>query len=170
MSHSRGFTLVELLVAMVIIAVLGSLTVAGIQHVQRQALASSCISNLNALGAGLNNYLADHNMQMPNVAIAKRDAEDEVRTIDDALARYVDDPRVFRCPADREGIYEETGSSYFWNSLLSGQSALNLQFFLTDNEVGIPVLSDKENFHHGVGDGVNVLYADGHVARKLRFR
>jgi prepilin-type processing-associated H-X9-DG protein len=34
---------------------------------------------------------------------------------------------------------------------------------------GIPLVSDKENFHEDVGDGVNVLYGDGHVLREVQF-
>ena len=40
---------------------------------------------------------------------------------------------------------------------------------ITKNQSGIPLISDKENFHHGVGSEVNILYADGHVVSELQF-
>ena len=90
--------------------------------------------------------------------------------MDTVLADYVRDEFAFKCPADKQGIFEETGSSYFWNSLMNGQRLSNMNFLgLTRDAAGIPLISDKENFHEHIGDGVNILYADGHVQKELQF-
>jgi prepilin-type processing-associated H-X9-DG protein len=82
----------------------------------------------------------------------------------------VKDEYLFECPGDHEGIFQKTGSSYLWNSLINGQRMGNMNLLgLTEMESGIPTVSDKENFHKHVGDGVNILYADGHVTRSLQF-
>lgn len=170
MRTAQGFTLMEMLVTLAIITVLASISFPLCQQFQRKALSQACVTNLQGLGVALNSYLTDHNMMMPKVAAGKRDRDEDTRTIVELLADYVPSEEIFHCPADREGIHDETGTSYFWNSLLNGQSAMKLQFFLTKDEVGIPIFSDKENFHEGLGDEVNILYADGHVSRNLRFR
>ena len=53
---------------------------------------------------------------------------------------------------------------------MNGQKTSNLKLLgMTGQASGIPIVSDKENFHEDVGDGVNVLYADGHVLREVQF-
>jgi prepilin-type processing-associated H-X9-DG protein len=77
---------------------------------------------------------------------------------------------VLRCPSDRQMTFEQTGSSYAWNSLLNGQPANNLNVFgLHFNPHAIPVFFDKEGFHaaRGRGKEVNYLYADGHIRNLL---
>jgi prepilin-type processing-associated H-X9-DG protein len=77
---------------------------------------------------------------------------------------------VLRCPSDRVRLFEETGSSYGWNSLLNGQPADHLQVFgMRFDPHAIPVFFDKERFHaaRGAKKGVNYLYADGHIKNLL---
>jgi prepilin-type processing-associated H-X9-DG protein len=33
----------------------------------------------------------------------------------------------------------------------------------------IPLISDKQGFHPDLKDRVNILYADGHVAKEIQF-
>jgi len=49
-----------------------------------------------------------------------------------ALSNYLGSAKVLRCPSDRKQIYEQTGSSYAWNSLLNGQEAEHLKVFNMD--------------------------------------
>jgi prepilin-type processing-associated H-X9-DG protein len=75
-----------------------------------------------------------------------------------------------RCPSDRKQFYEQTGSSYSWNSLLNGQDAEHLKVMNIDFDPHqIPVFFDKEAFHSARGEkkGVNYLYADGHIKNLL---
>ena len=78
--------------------------------------------------------------------------------------------RVFRCPADRGRLFETTGTSYFWNFTVNGQPLETLFSIIGgDNPLRIPLVSDKEGFHAELPDKVNILYADGHVAKELQF-
>lgn len=166
-----GFTVLEMLMAITIIAVLAGLGVPGYLRIKRQAQSHQCITKLRHLGVGLNLYLGDHGLVMPTLAPSRDDKNDDaVPTIDMVLLEYVDSEDSFRCPSDHEGYWEKTGSSYFWNSLVNGQPMGSMNFMgLTKNQTVIPLMSDKEDFHKHIGDEVNILYADGHVQSELQF-
>jgi len=175
-SHHRqiragaAFTLIELLVVIVIIAGLATLIIPAGDRVLHRARAAACMGNLRNLGGALNLYLADHNSIMPSLVIARESIGEDPPAIDTALLPYTEDPKVFRCPADAKRLWEKTGTSYIWNSLLNGQNIASLDFFgLVKNGSRIPVMSDKENFHKYRDVEVNILYADGHVAKELQF-
>ena len=79
-------------------------------------------------------------------------------------------PKILHCPSDDKRLFESTGSSYAWNTLLNGQDANHLKLFgLPFDAHQIPVFFDKEAFHRekGEGRGVNYLYADGHIKNLL---
>lgn len=166
-----GFTLLELLVVISIITLLMGMGVGGYDRMKRQARSLQCVSKLRHLGAALNLYIGDHNLILPTLALGRDDKSvDEMPTLDMILMEHVNSADAFRCPSDDQGHWEKSGSSYFWNSLVNGQPMGSLSFMgLTKNQSGIPLMSDKEDFHQGVGDEVNILYADGHVVAELQF-
>lgn len=165
-----GFTIVEILVVLAIISLLASILIPSFNRMKRAAQSTLCVGKLREIGIGLNNYFLDHGMTFPTLVAARESREEEEPSIDTELLEYVGDEFVFQCPSDHIGLFERTGSSYFWNSLINGQKPGNLDMLgLTDKASGIPIASDKENFHEHVGDGVNMLYADGHVLRELQF-
>lgn len=63
--HSTGFTLVELLVAIGIIAILIALTVPAIQQARETARRTECANKLRQLGLAMQNYHASHNLFPP---------------------------------------------------------------------------------------------------------
>lgn len=171
----RGFTLLELLVSIGVIALLASIIVPSYSIVRARANSAGCVNNLKSLGVALNLYLADHEMMMPALESGRADKNENLPVIDNTLDKYVENQRCFICPAGR-AMAEKTGTSYYWNSLLGKpvqQSALNLSFFGlevgTDIESSkIPILVDKEGWHKFTDDKVNHLFADGHVSNQLR--
>ncbi len=165
-----GFTVLEMVVAVAVVGVLFSIAIPSFNRLRNQARAEQCASNLRGLAASLNMYLGDHNLMMPTMVAARNSVEDDEPALDTVLEPYVPDPAVFRCSQDHERIWETTGTSYLWNSLVNGQPVGSLKLLeLTENQAGIPLMSDKENFHKHIGDEVNVLYADGHVTRQVQF-
>ncbi len=64
-TSAQGFTLVELLVAIGIIAILAGLSLSGYSAAIRMAQSAKCTSNLRQIGVGFQNYLADHNNVLP---------------------------------------------------------------------------------------------------------
>lgn len=165
---NRGFTLIELLVSIGVLALLAAIAIPSLGIARARADAAQCLGNLRSLGVALNVYLGENHMTMPPLAAARADKIEDVAVIDNTLDRYLDSPRVFTCPAGRK-IAETTGTSYFWNSALSGQSLTSLNFFgfITDLSK-IPLLVDKEGWHKNTEDKVNHLFADGHATKELR--
>jgi prepilin-type N-terminal cleavage/methylation domain-containing protein/prepilin-type processing-associated H-X9-DG protein len=164
----RGFTLIELLVVVAVVAVLAALVVPVVGAGIARADSAKCLGNLRAMGAGLNAWLADNNMIMPPLAAARKSRSEDVPVIDTVLAAYLSDARVFACPADKLQA-AQTGTSYYWNSVLSGQSATKLNFLSLVTDLSkIPVIVDKEGWHTHSEDKVNHLFADGHAANHLR--
>lgn len=164
----KAFTMVELLVVIGVISVLACLVAPSIKIARARAQASSCLGNLKAIGVGLTGYLGDNQMTMPQLAAARASTDEQVAVLDNTLNRYVDDVRVFTCPAG-QAIARTTGTSYFWNSVLSGQAVANLNMLGLVNDLSkIPVVLDKEGWHTYSADKVNQLYADGHAANELK--
>jgi prepilin-type N-terminal cleavage/methylation domain-containing protein/prepilin-type processing-associated H-X9-DG protein len=168
--QGRGaFTLVELLVVIAVIAILAGLAYPVYQRSVAGAKAGACLSNLRQLGTGLNAYLSDNNMMMPTLQLARDNISQEVPVIDNTLDKYVTDKRLFACPADNKNYAATTGTSYCWNVALNGQAVANLRFLISTAASLIPILGDKEGFHPYLQDKVNILYADGHVTKDLKF-
>jgi prepilin-type N-terminal cleavage/methylation domain-containing protein/prepilin-type processing-associated H-X9-DG protein len=168
MRRARGFTLIELLVVITIIAVLTAIAVPISSRVMQSSKAAGCMANLSSLGTALNLYLGDHSGIMPPLLAGRQSVSENVPVIDNTLNAYLSDPRVFACPADTLGIATASGTSYYWNSVLSNQHVSDLQFFNSGTSE-IPVLADKQGFHPYTANKVNVLYADGHASQNLKF-
>lgn len=82
-----GFSLVELLVVMAIIAIVAGIIVPVYMGARRKALETSCSANLRQLAAAWNAYLSDHGAAPPRI----------VSMIDGG---YVPDRSILACPAD----------------------------------------------------------------------
>lgn len=165
----RAFTLLELLVVLGIIAILAAISYPLLARSIAAGKAAACLSNLRQLGAGLNAYLGEHDMLMPTLQLGRDSLKQDVPVIDNTLDKYITDKRLFACPADNKNLAATTGTSYCWNVALNGQSAANLKFLTSTSTSLIPILGDKEGFHPYLQDKVNILYADGHVTKDLKF-
>lgn len=167
--RSRAFTLLEILVVLVIIAALAGVSMPVYRRVVENGRSTVCVSHLRNLGAGLNLYLAEHNMTMPTLKTGRASLGEDLPVIDNTLDKYLNEKGVFACPADRKFALL-TGTSYSWNSALNGQSALSLNFLgIVQDQTHIPILGDKEGFHPYTDSKVNILYADGHATKEVKF-
>lgn len=163
---SRGFTLMEMLVVLVVIATLAGIGI----PIGRSILASSreaaCLNQLRSLGAALESYLQDHNQILPDLAMGRSSKSDESPVLETVLLSYVETPDAFKCPQDARE-FEKSGSSYFWNHLQSGLHVSQVAFFgIKDRPDRIPLISDKEAWHP---NGTNFLYADQSSSNRIRF-
>lgn len=160
----NGFTLVELLVVVGILAVLAGLLLPVLARARAEGRAAACKSNLGQLGKAMQLYAGEHQSMYPRLAVKPSAAPTEARLCD-ALAPYAQDARVFRCPADHLALYETEGSSYEWNFVLNGRT----QDSVVEDLMGAsktPMLYDYESFHPaapGGYGGKNVVFCDGSV-------
>ncbi len=127
----RGFTLVELLVVMALVALLAGLLLPGLSRAKTKAMNAACLSNLRQLGMATRVYADNNQERLPSAEILPTqpiDPQNPLPRICDLLAAYVgrtagtntNSATVFRCPADKADRFAAEGSSYEWNAELNG--------------------------------------------------
>jgi len=171
-TDDSAFTLIELLVVLAVIAVLAGLLLPAFSKAKEAGRATACLSNLRQIGVALQLYTQDNNNRLPIMRDKSASAPptNALPAVEIVLTNHLGSVKVLKCPSDRRQIYEQTGSSYSWNSLLNGQDAEHLTVLNIDFDPHqIPVFFDKEAFHsaRGAKKGVNYLYADGHIRNLL---
>ncbi len=165
MSKIRGFTLVEMLVVIAIIATLAGIGYPVIRSSIDKSREAACLNQLRSLGVALESYLQDHNNIMPQMEAGRASKATDVPVLDTVLFPYLQSPDAFKCPADQKQ-FDQTGSSYLWDFLQSGKPVSQLSFFAIKDTSRIPLITDKESWHP---DGTNFLYADLSASNKTRF-
>ncbi len=93
-TRRSGFSLVELLVVLAVVAILLAILAPSLSKARRQAHVVRCASNLREIGLGWAAYRQDHRGEYP----ADNNAHQHART---HLQPYLPVVEVFRCPADR---------------------------------------------------------------------
>jgi prepilin-type N-terminal cleavage/methylation domain-containing protein/prepilin-type processing-associated H-X9-DG protein len=185
--QKTGFTLVELLVVIGVIALLAGILVPSLAKARGHSRRTACLSNLRTLGQSLVMYANDHKERLPN-GNPPQTADDWAGTQNVLVAfnrNYVKSPAVFRCPEDNDDVPTEINNADY---LTPNSARLSYEFYSVwwTPEKG-PKLSklsrapgtneqaplmwdlnvDRSEWllpdqNHGP-KGANVLYADGHV-------
>ena len=177
---ARGFSLVELLVVIGIIALLVGILLPVLSRAREESKKTACLSNLRQLGQGMLMYANEHRDRLPNgnpPGTAKSYAGTNV-VLTNLSVVYLKNAGVFHCPSDNDPTppvietadYTLPNSarvsydfySVYWQpehgpkvARLHGQAPL-----AWDLDGGSAKPQADQN--HGTKGG-NVLFADGHA-------
>jgi prepilin-type processing-associated H-X9-DG protein len=165
-----AFTLLELLVTISLIFILAALLLPALSRAKEAGKATVCLSNLRQAGFALQLYAQENNNRLPFMRDKSLTTTNELPGPDQVLSNHLGNINVLKCPSDNKQLFETTGCSYSWNSLLNGQDADHLQMMgMKFDPHQIPLLFDKDKFHAARGDAKarNFLYADGHIKNLL---
>jgi prepilin-type N-terminal cleavage/methylation domain-containing protein/prepilin-type processing-associated H-X9-DG protein len=178
-SRRRGFTLVELLVVIGIIAVLLGILLPTLAKARERSQKTVCLANLHSLGQCMIMYSDDYRGRLPNTN-PPNTAADYASTnyvLVELNTRYVKSPRVFHCPADKDPEQTLiTSGDYVLNSARTSYDFYSI-WWVPENGPKLvriheaPLAWDlnvapdglkADGQNHGPKGG-NVVYGDGHA-------
>lgn len=98
----RGFTLIEILVVVAIIAILAALLFPVFGRARENARRSSCASNLKQIGLGIAQYASDYDGKYFYATTS----------LDTRLDSYIKSPNIWACPSRRSTATNPAIASY----------------------------------------------------------
>lgn len=162
----KGFTLIEVLVVVAIIALLVSIVYPSLQQATAAAKRTQCAANLHAVAVAFRMYLNQSHEIMPVAAQMPSLKLNDNPRIADVLRPYLASAESLKCPADtKKEYYVSEGSSYEYQSMLGGQKVFDSFLSKRWGQERTPVMNDYQPFHGraGIEGAMNYLFADGHV-------
>lgn len=164
-----GFTLVELLVVVAIVAVLLGITVPAVSRARVAAQRTACAAKLHGVGVGLTTYINQTNGFLPYAAVLPSLGTSSHPGIAETLDKELDSDKALLCPSDQHPqggrYFDSEQSSYAFNTMLNGQKVD--ENFLSDRfgPTNVFIMYDYRPFHGQAGEpgSTNYLFADGHV-------
>ncbi len=183
-----GFTLVELLLVLTLVALLASLLFPAVQAMVQKADSLSCQNNLRQLGVAVQNAAQDNNNIYPYIEPApppyekpvyEPDGTIQARSLLDTLSKYGVTPKTVQCRADVKTLSGDSAAfyaktpdkycSYLWKPYVDGEPTGAAHIYtrgggtFTPKPSKLQLITDAALVHRQL-QGQNVLFADGHVA------
>lgn len=179
-----GFTLVELLLVITLLALLAGLLFPALETVTQRADSLSCQSNLRQLGIAVQLAAQDNDNTYPYIEPAPEsdkpvygpDSSVQPKSLLDTLSKYGVTPKSVQCRADVKSLtgdaaaaYAKTPEkfcSYLWIPTVDGEPKMTPHIYtrwggtFTPSPSKLRLITDARSVH---SQHQNVLYADGHV-------
>jgi prepilin-type N-terminal cleavage/methylation domain-containing protein len=174
----RGFTLVELLVVIGIIALLIAMLLPALSSAREQARRTACLSNLRSLGQSMYLYCHSNKDRLPNAAPnGVWDDTQGGRALFELAANYTQ-PEIFHCPSDSDPVPTAITTCDY---NVENSARISYEFFpiwwvgrdgpiLTRLKGQAPLAWDIDGgeqkvtpFQNHATKGGNILIADGHA-------
>ena len=181
--RASGFTLVELLTVIAIIAILAALLFPVFARAKAAAKKTQCISNLRQIGDAITLYMGDSDGIFPHALDASDKYDSQIWSqfpqyqtqianmpfLKDVLQPYLHSQEIFHCPADTgtaildshfpdsflssPSMFQTFGSSYFFRTEIAFKTYSDTSFQLPAET---NVMVDGAGHWHGDGPGLNV--------------
>lgn len=180
-SGPPGFTIVELLCVIAIIAVLASMLMPTFGKMTERANNLKCQNNLRQIGAAANLAANDHNNTFPPVEFDPQDPayspEEGAKPLTEAFKPYGITAETLKCAADMRGPnwFAKLGYSYLWKPQSADEETNSITVYRRGRTFEVPpsrvqLATDYEAVHYPDQEGtrkrMNVVYADGHVVAR----
>ncbi len=176
-----AFTLIELMVAITIVAIIGAIAVPELQKGVSRAQSVTCANNLRQIGVGILTYTGENDNTFPVIEpsisnpVYGPDWDGPTPTPITELEPYGITEQVLKCPTDvkikSEGTtsyFERDGTSYQWRVIVDGENGVTPKIYggrrggyRFAKPSRVTICTDQRNIHFG---RYNKLYADGHIA------
>lgn len=164
-NKENGFTLVEILIVIAIIAILAAMLLPALSEARERARKTVCINNLKQLAAAYEMYAEDWYERYPASEKALYDADGNNNTTS-IYPNYIKTPQTFWCPSSiRHGRKPPIDPENDWNKSYSFVFGLTVS---NNCEKPVPMIGDRgiyrETDKYGNHEnGVNVLNLGGEV-------
>lgn len=170
-----GFTVVELLVVVAILAVMAAVAIPAVSPAIERSRSAKCLGNLRQIGAAVLQYAADNDYRFPAIETEPPSLPPEVENPGTALEKlgpYGVVRETLICPSDaaRNKNYEAHGLSYLFSPVVEDETPVSVNIYTRRGIFKAPyiarltVASDLEAVHaNGHNIGLNILKADGRV-------
>lgn len=166
-----GFTLLEILVVLTILALLLGLAVPELNRYIDRANSTACAANLRSIGLAVRNYINENDGTFPIIETNPDNPiypdDVEARPMLETLEPYGITARTLRCPADVRGrnYFAQRGTSYEWRPVVDDENFQAPKIYTrrgerSVNPARVRLVIDIDAVHNG---RQNQLYGDGRV-------
>lgn len=161
-----GFTLIEVLMVTVIVALLATVSMPLYGILRAKAGMAACMGNLRIIGLGLNGFMQDHNMVWPQLPPDNFSNETQrSQWWEDTLKPYGVDHKHWICPTDTYGAKSDEQQQFFSSYAVTQFDEFPNSAFRWKQ----PWAVERGGFHGGSNVGPNMLMPDGTIIQGYAF-